>query len=143
MYFLIGIWGGPRREYAAIKFFLYTLFGSVLMLLAMLALYFNTNPNTFDMTVMMAQANTYSTQILPFWPFTELRWGFQHVVWIALFIGFAIKIPAFPFQNGYLRDSPHQLPDDAGGDGGYGLLATRRARRLEYHLRRAVRDGAD
>ena len=66
MYFLIGIWGGPRREYAAIKFFLYTLFGSVLMLLAMLALYFNTNPNTFDMTVMMAQANTYSTQVLPF-----------------------------------------------------------------------------
>src|SRR4030043_1215739 len=47
MYFLIGIWGGPRREYAAIKFFLYTLLGSVLMLLVMLALYFNTtNPET-------------------------------------------------------------------------------------------------
>src|SRR5512142_1747846 len=43
MYFLIGVWGGPRREYAAIKFFLYTLFGSVLMLLAMLALYFSVN----------------------------------------------------------------------------------------------------
>ena len=43
MYFLIGVWGGPRREYAAIKFFLYTLLGSVLMLLAMLALYFSTN----------------------------------------------------------------------------------------------------
>ncbi|MBM4081254.1 MAG: NADH-quinone oxidoreductase subunit M, partial [Planctomycetes bacterium] len=42
MYFLIGIWGGPRKEYAAIKFFLYTLFGSVIMLLAMLAFYFNT-----------------------------------------------------------------------------------------------------
>ena len=40
MYFLIGIWGGPRREYAAIKFFLYTLFGSVFMLIAILALYF-------------------------------------------------------------------------------------------------------
>src|SRR5690606_29733744 len=44
MYFLIGIWGGPRREYAAIKFFLYTLAGSVLMLLAILALYLNSTP---------------------------------------------------------------------------------------------------
>ena len=61
MYFLIGIWGGPRREYAAIKFFLYTLFGSVLMLLAILALYFNTEPNTFDMTVMMSQGNRFGT----------------------------------------------------------------------------------
>src|SRR6058998_761132 len=69
MYFLIGIWGGPRREYAAIKFFLYTLFGSVLMLLALLALYFNSEPHTFDMTVMIAQANKYGTQPLPFWPF--------------------------------------------------------------------------
>jgi NADH-quinone oxidoreductase subunit M len=109
MYFLIGIWGGPRREYAAIKFFLYTLFGSVLMLLAILALYFNTNPNTFDMTVMMAQAGNYSTRILPFWPFHELRWGFQHVVWMALFIGFAIKIPAFPFHT-WLPDAHVEAP---------------------------------
>ncbi|MEX0804030.1 MAG: NADH-quinone oxidoreductase subunit M [Candidatus Binatia bacterium] len=109
MYFLIGIWGGPRREYAAIKFFLYTLFGSVLMLLAILALYFNTDPHTFDMTVMMAQAKNYSTQILPFWPFNELRWGFQHVVWIALFIGFAIKIPAFPFHT-WLPDAHVEAP---------------------------------
>src|SRR5438128_2158727 len=99
MYFLIGIWGGPRREYAAIKFFLYTLFGSVLMLLALLALYFNSEPHTFDMTVMIAQANKYGTQPLPFWPFDQLGWGFQHLVWMALFIGFAIKIPAFPFHT--------------------------------------------
>src|ERR687898_245818 len=84
-------------------------FALFLMLLAMLALYFNTNPNTFDMTVMMAQANTYSTQILPFWPLTELRWGFQHVVWIALFIGFAIKIPAFPFHT-WLPDAHVEAP---------------------------------
>ena len=109
MYFLIGIWGGPRREYAAIKFFLYTLFGSVLMLLAILALYFKTDPNTFDMTVMMAQANNYSTRILPFWPLNELRWGFQHVVWMALFIGFAIKIPAFPFHT-WLPDAHVEAP---------------------------------
>jgi NADH-quinone oxidoreductase subunit M len=80
MYFLIGIWGGPRREYAAIKFFLYTLFGS-----------------------------QYSTAVLPFWPFDQLRWGFQHVVWMALFIGFAIKIPAFPFHT-WLPDAHVEAP---------------------------------
>ncbi len=49
MYFLIGIWGGPRREYAAIKFFLYTLAGSVLMLIGILSLYFLSQPHTFNM----------------------------------------------------------------------------------------------
>ena len=66
MYFLIGVWGGPRREYAAIKFFLYTLFGSVLMLLALLALYFSVSVvdpatgekmHTFNMLAMMNPAN--------------------------------------------------------------------------------------
>ncbi len=109
MYFLIGIWGGPRREYAAIKFFLYTLFGSVLMLLAILALYFINDPHTFDMTVIMAKAGSYSTTVLPMWPFHELRWGFQHVIWIALFIGFAIKIPAFPFHT-WLPDAHVEAP---------------------------------
>jgi len=55
MYFLIGMWGGPQREYAAIKFFLYTLFGSVLMLIALLALYFACG-ETFDMQLMMERA---------------------------------------------------------------------------------------
>jgi NADH-quinone oxidoreductase subunit M len=49
MYFLIGIWGGPRKEYAAIKFFLYTLFGSIFMLVAILALYFTSTPHTLSM----------------------------------------------------------------------------------------------
>src|SRR6266478_1373190 len=71
MYFLIGIWGGPRREYAAIKFFLYTLFGSVLMLLAILALYFTSEPHTFDMTQLMAQASRYGTKPLALWPFEQ------------------------------------------------------------------------
>src|SRR3989454_2737465 len=109
MYFLIGIWGGPRREYAAIKFFLYTLFGSVLMLLALLALYFNSEPHTFDMTVMIAQANKYGTSALAMWPFDRWGWGFQHVVWMALFIGFAIKIPAFPFHT-WLPDAHVEAP---------------------------------
>src|SRR5262249_45471509 len=56
MYFLIGIWGGPRREYAAIKFFLYTLFGSVLILIAMLAFYFSSDPHTFDLTRLAGEA---------------------------------------------------------------------------------------
>src|SRR3989338_10548501 len=49
MYFLIGIWGGPKKEYAAIKFFLYTLVGSVLMLVALIAFYLNTDPHTFNL----------------------------------------------------------------------------------------------
>ncbi len=109
MYFLIGIWGGPRREYAAIKFFLYTLFGSVLMLLAILALYFSSEPHTFDMTVLMAQADKYGTQPLAMWPCNLWGWGFQHVVWMALFIGFAIKIPAFPFHT-WLPDAHVEAP---------------------------------
>ena len=109
MYFLIGIWGGPRREYAAIKFFLYTLFGSVLMLLAILALYFSVEPHTFDMRIMMAQASKYSTAVLPMWPFNGWGWSFQHVIWLALFIGFAIKIPAFPFHT-WLPDAHVEAP---------------------------------
>jgi NADH-quinone oxidoreductase subunit M len=96
MYFLIGIWGGPRREYAAIKFFLYTLAGSVLMLLALLALYFTQSPHTFDMIKLMAARGTYAHT-------------FQIVLWIALFIGFAIKIPAFPFHT-WLPDAHVEAP---------------------------------
>src|SRR2546426_11763949 len=109
MYFLIGIWGGPRREYAAIKFFLYTLFGSVLMLLAILALYFASEPHTFDMTQLIAESNKYGTTPLAMWPFDRWGWGFQHVVWMALFIGFAIKIPAFPFHT-WLPDAHVEAP---------------------------------
>jgi len=96
MYFLIGIWGGPRREYAAIKFFLYTLAGSVLMLLALLALYFSMTPHTFDMTKLTAAHTAFSH-------------NFQIVLWIALFIGFAIKIPAFPFHT-WLPDAHVEAP---------------------------------
>ena len=96
MYFLIGIWGGPRREYAAIKFFLYTLFGSVLILLAMLGLYYYGAQSTFDMTVLASNASHYSN-------------AFQRIVWIALFVGFAIKIPAFPFHT-WLPDAHVEAP---------------------------------
>ncbi len=105
MYFLIGIWGGPRREYAAIKFFLYTLAGSVLMLLAMIALYLNvqdpnTGGHTFNMLYMMDQSNHSAWLQL-----TNIR----HLMWIGLFIGFAIKVPIFPFHT-WLPDAHVEAP---------------------------------
>jgi NADH-quinone oxidoreductase subunit M len=110
MYFLIGIWGGPRREYAAIKFFLYTLLGSALMLLAMLAFYFNvtdpaTGQHTFSMLAMMNQANHSE------WLRHGVIFGqsVPLVIWVALFIGFAIKIPAFPFHT-WLPDAHVEAP---------------------------------
>jgi NADH-quinone oxidoreductase subunit M len=110
MYFLIGIWGGPRREYAAIKFFLYTLLGSALMLLSILAFYFNvtdpaTGQHTFNMLAMMNQANHSE------WLRSGLIFGqsVPIVIWIVLFIGFAIKIPAFPFHT-WLPDAHVEAP---------------------------------
>lgn len=96
MYFLIGIWGGPRKEYAAIKFFLYTLLGSVLMLLAMLYLYF-TNDHTFDMTKLMAAGPAAGMDIRAI------------LVWLAFFVAFAIKVPLFPFHT-WLPDAHVEAP---------------------------------
>ena len=67
MYFLIGIWGGPRKEYAAIKFFLYTLAGSVFMLLAMLAMYYTSTAVRSDGTP-AATPSTCSSWPTPAWP---------------------------------------------------------------------------
>jgi len=92
MYFLIGMWGGPQRHYAAIKFFLYTLFGSVFMLLGMLALYFYApGENSFNLITLITQAPQIDATL----------WGFdmRFLIWIALFIGFAIKVPIFPFHT--------------------------------------------
>ncbi|MBI4350948.1 MAG: NADH-quinone oxidoreductase subunit M [Elusimicrobia bacterium] len=86
MYFLIGVWGGPKKEYAAIKFFLFTLFGSLFMLLGILALYFNSTPHTFDMLELIKQG-----ALLPK--------NMQIWIFLALYLGFAIKIPAFPFHT--------------------------------------------
>jgi NADH-quinone oxidoreductase subunit M len=94
MYFLIGLWGGLNREYAAIKFFLYTLFGSVFMLLGFLAMYFKANPNTFDM-IALQQSGFGRT--------------FQIVVFGAMFLGFAIKVPMWPFHT-WLPDAHTEAP---------------------------------
>lgn len=94
MYFLIGVWGGPRREYAAIKFFLYTLFGSVFMLIGILALYFTVG--SLDMLELIRQNSMYSHL-------------FQMWVFAAFFIGFAIKVPVWPFHT-WLPDAHVEAP---------------------------------
>lgn len=101
MYFLIGIWGGPRKEYAALKFFLYTLFGSVFLLLGILGLYFMTGRETFDIMKLhelapreLSNANMFKWQILLFWAF---------------FLSFAIKVPIFPFHT-WLPDAHVEAP---------------------------------
>ncbi len=112
MYFLIGIWGGARREYAAIKFFIYTFVGGVLMLLVMLALYFSvayTNEageqiHTFNLLHMMNAANYVEGSIL-----YGLDTTWRYVAWLALFISFAIKVPLFPFHT-WLPDAHVEAP---------------------------------
>ena len=98
MYFIIGVWGGPKKLYAAIKFFLYTLAGSVLMLLGILTLYFryhaDTGIYTFDVLNLMQHA----------WPLNLQYWVF----W-AFMVGFAIKVPMFPFHT-WLPDAHVEAP---------------------------------
>ena len=92
MYFLIGMWGGPQREYAAIKFFLYTLFGSVLMLVGILGLYFSCG-QTFDI-LELTRVAPQALQGVMWWGMSAIK-----VIWVLLFIGFAIKVPVFPFHT--------------------------------------------
>jgi NADH-quinone oxidoreductase subunit M len=115
MYFLIGIWGGPRKEYAAIKFFLYTLAGSVLMLLAIIGLYYNSTgfvladgtptQHTFNLLELARQGQAgqfgRASPILGF--------AFDKLAFVGLFIGFAIKIPMFPFHT-WLPDAHVEAP---------------------------------
>ena len=98
MYFIIGVWGGPRRLYAAIKFFLYTLAGSVLLLLGILSLYF------------------YQESVSGVWSFDILAMqqlniplGLQTWIFAAMFFGFAIKVPMFPFHT-WLPDAHVEAP---------------------------------
>jgi len=102
MYFLIGIWGGPRREYAAIKFFLYTMLGSVLMLVAMLVFYVYTD-FSFDLTKLATTAKHFSTDPVLF------SLNMPQLLWLGLFINFAVKIPAFPFHT-WLPDAHVEAP---------------------------------
>ena len=100
MYFLIGIWGGPRREYAAVKFFLYTLFGSIFMLLGFLALYLNSDvggaTRTFDV-IQLTSRGIATTSMT------------QNLIFLGLFLGFAIKVPMWPFHT-WLPDAHTEAP---------------------------------
>jgi NADH-quinone oxidoreductase subunit M len=102
MYFIIGVWGGPRKLYAAIKFFLYTLAGSVMMLLGILTLYFQHYQQfhfyTFEIAELM------KTHLPMGWQFGSQEWVF----WL-FFLGFAIKVPMFPFHT-WLPDAHVEAP---------------------------------
>ena len=97
MFFMIGVWGGPNREYASIKFFLFTLFGSALMLVGFLALFFVSKQQTFDMVTLSKFAGS------------GISTGTQSLIFGGLFLGFAIKVPMFPFHT-WLPDAHTEAP---------------------------------
>jgi NADH-quinone oxidoreductase subunit M len=111
MYFLIGVWGGPRKLYAAIKFFLYTLVGSVLLLLGILALYFIYPSIAAQHPDIAQQFGTNSTfNVLAFHAIGQyLPFNFQYWIFLAFFVGFAIKVPMFPFHT-WLPDAHVEAP---------------------------------
>lgn len=100
MYFLIGIWGGPRREYASIKFILYTMGASGLMLVSFMAIYFLSPTHTFDVIVLLQ----HHEAIL-----SNMASEFQTVIYVALFICFAVKLPMVPFHT-WLPDAHVEAP---------------------------------
>jgi NADH-quinone oxidoreductase subunit M len=97
VYFLIVVWGGPRRAFAAMKFFIYTLAGSLAMLLAILLVYLHSAPRTFDIVELIGQrplAHSLPLGMLAFWGF---------------FLGFGVKVPLFPFHT-WLPDAYAEAP---------------------------------
>ncbi len=109
MYFLIGIWGGSRRLYAAIKFFLFTLTGSVLMLLSILALYFF-NSDGIPFLNIKGLGNVPSFSVLQYHEIGHLiPPSLQFWLFLGFFFGFAIKVPMFPFHT-WLPDAHTEAP---------------------------------
>jgi len=116
MFFLIGLWGGPQKERATMTYFLYTLGGSILMLIGIFAVYLAADPHTFDMDALKEASNGWTA-------------GFQVMPFLALLAGFAVKIPIFPL-HGWLPLAHVQAPAPVSiilsgvmlKLGGYGLL---------------------
>lgn len=96
MYFLISIWGGPNRSYAAVKFFVYTLAGSLAMLGGIIALYLATGAQTFDMLEVAVRA-------------AHLSGGVQTAIFIAIAVGLAVKVPIWPLHT-WLPDAHVEAP---------------------------------
>jgi NADH-quinone oxidoreductase subunit M len=96
MFFMIGVWGGDNRMYASLKFFLFTMFGSALMLVAFLVLFFQTGAESFSFLYLTEQAGTIAR--------TTQIWIFA-----GMFVGFAVKVPMFPFHT-WLPDAHTQAP---------------------------------
>lgn len=96
MYFMIGVWGGENRQYASLKFFLYTMFGSALMLVAFLALFFKTGAESFAIPYLIEEG-------------AKIAKNTQVWIFAGMFIGFAVKVPMFPFHT-WLPDAHTQAP---------------------------------
>ena len=115
MYFLIGIWGGPRKEYAAIKFFLYTLAGSICLLIVMLGLFFLTPEATGDgntWVMVSSQPDTVTLQsesVVSLFGPAGAHWTFGATAFWLTFIAFVIKLPGVPFHT-WLPDAHVEAP---------------------------------
>src|SRR5918996_1985558 len=104
MYFLIGVWGGDNRQYAAIKFFLFTLFGSALMIVSFLALFFVAGGETFVIPELAQRISTpgdFGIEVVPL--------ATQVLIFGGMFMGFGIKVPMFPFHT-WLPDAHTEAP---------------------------------
>ncbi|MEO8163170.1 MAG: NADH-quinone oxidoreductase subunit M, partial [Ilumatobacteraceae bacterium] len=96
MYFMIGVWGGEQRQYASMKFFLYTMFGSALMLVAFLAVFFKTGAESFSIPYLVEHGGSIAKNV-------------QIWIFAGMFVGFAVKVPMFPFHT-WLPDAHTQAP---------------------------------
>ena len=96
MYFMIGVWGGEQRQYASLKFFLFTMFGSAFMLVAFLALFFQTGAESFGFQHLIEASSGIDKDV-------------QVWIFAGMFLGFAIKVPMFPFHT-WLPDAHTQAP---------------------------------
>lgn len=96
MFFLIGVWGGENREYAAVKFFLYTFFGSIVMLVGIIALYYATGKGVDSFNILTMHGGKFSELTVTI--FGNV-FSFEKLFFWAMFLGFAIKVPVFPFHT--------------------------------------------